>query len=244
MEAREVHMAIVPWGVIIDLRAEPRILRWPAVRNIDVAVKHAVDGGTPSIVSSLVTIRTEREAFSGRAYGAVGLETLMANFEAYAQEASRPVSLDLDGHEIFDDVEASPIVSELWNRAQELCSTGRGAAELSLPPGGYRRMAVSKTSPETLALLSRVLEGDMPGVADPRPLAAFVVALLGTRDLIPALVRLANRPHPLVAAAARAAALRLGVPLAKTGSLDEVSDFLSDDDRYALERFAAGAMAD
>lgn len=241
VEAREVHMAIVPWGVIIDLRAEPRILRWPAVRNIEVAVKHTLEGGTPSIVSSVVTVRTEREAFSGHAFGAVGLETLMANFEAYAQEASRPISADLDGFESFEDGETSPVVAELLKRAVELCSTGRGAAELSLPPGGYRVMAVSKTSPETLTLLARVLEGDMPGGADPRPLAALVVALLGAKDLVPTLVRLANRPHPMVAAVARASALRLGVPLAKAGSLDEMSEFLSDEDRYALERFAAGA---
>jgi len=219
VEAREVHMAIVPWGVIVDLRDEPRILHWPAVRNIEVSVKHTSQGGTPSIVSSVVTVRTEREAFSGYTHGAVGLETLMANIEAYAHEASRHVSIDLDGHEALGDGELAPVAEELLRHAYELCSTGRGAAELGLPPGGYRVTAISKSSPETLALLGRVLEGDVPGPADPRPLAALVVALLDAQALGPALVRLANRPHPLVAAVARASALRLGVPPAKAGSL-------------------------
>lgn len=242
VEAREVHMAIVPWGVLVDPSAEPRIFRWPAVRNIDVAVKHTIEGGTPSILSSVVTVRTEREAFSGHAHGAVGLETLMANIDAYAQEASRPVSLDLDGHETFEDEETRPVTSELLQRAKDLCTTNRGAVELGLPPGGYRKVTAANTSPETLALLGRVLEGDMPGAADPRPLGALVVALLEARELSPALVRLANRPHPLVAAVARASALRLGVPPAKVGSLDEVSEFLLDDDRRVLEEFVAPAL--
>lgn len=241
-EAREVHMAIVPWGVIVDPSVEPRILRWPAVRNIDVAVKHTLEGGTPSILSSVVTVRTEREAFSGHAHGAVGLETLMANIDAYAHEASRPVSLDLDGHETFEDEESTPVTPELLRRATDLCSTDRGAVELGLLPGGYRKVSAANMSPETLALLGRVLEGDMPGAADPRPLGALVVALLGARELTPALVRLANRPHPLVAAVARAAALRLGVPPAKVGSLDEVSEFLLEDDRRVLEEFVVPSV--
>lgn len=241
VEAREVHMAIVPWGVIVDISAEPRILHWPAVRNIEVAFKHRLEGGTPSIVSSVVTVRTEREAFSGHAHGAVGLETLMANVEAYAHEASRPISLDIDGHQTFDEGAGMPIMAELLRRASELCSTGRGAAELALPPGGYRVAAAAKTSPETVALLGRVLDGLVPGQADPRPLAALVAAFIDATELAPILVRLANRPHPLVAAVARAAALRLGVPPSKAGSLDELSEFLLDDDRYVLEQFAAGS---
>jgi hypothetical protein len=242
VEAREVHMAIVPWGVIVDLRADPRILRWPAVRHIDVAVKHTTEGGTPSIVSSVVTVRTEREAFSGHAYGAVGLETLMANVDAYAHEASRPVSLDLDGHETFEDEQSTPVTAELLRRAMDLCSTHRGAVELGLPPGGYRQIKAANMSPETLALLGRVLEGDMPGGADPRPLGALVAALLEARELSPALVRLANRPHPMVAAVARASALRMGVPPAKVGSLEEVSEFLLDEDRRVLEEFVGPSM--
>ncbi|MBK9264836.1 MAG: hypothetical protein IPM54_34270 [Polyangiaceae bacterium] len=240
VEAREVHMAIVPWGVIVDHGSEPRILRWPAVRKIEVAVKHTLQGGTPSIVSSVVTVRTEREAFSGYAYGAVGLETLMANVEAYAHEASRPLSSDLDGHEPLGDGEFAPIAAELVRRAHDLCSTNHGAAELALPPAGYRRTG-SSMGPETLGILGRSLDGDVPGVADPRPLAALVAALLDAKDLGLALVRLANRPNPVVAAVARAAALRLGVPPAKAGSVDELSEFLADEDRYVLGQFAAGA---
>jgi len=237
-EAREVQMAIVPWGVIVDLGGNPRILRWPAVRKIDVAVKHTLQGGTPSIVSSVVTVRTEREAFSGYSHGAVGLETLMANLHAYAHEASRPVGGDLDGLNSLGDAEFSPVAAQLEQQARHLCSTSRGAVELALPPGGYRSVAVSRTSPETLALLGRAIEGDVPGSADPRPLAALVAALLDAKELGPALVRLANRPHPLVAAVARAAALRLGIPPAKTGSVDELSEFLPDEDRFVLQRFA------
>ncbi len=238
--AREVHMAIVPWGVIVEPSAESRILRWPAVRKIEVQVKHTLDGGTPSILSSVVTVRTDREAFSGYAYGAVGLETLMANIDAYAFEASRPVSIDLDGFEPLGDGELSSVVPVLLRHAFEMCSTARGAADLGLPPGGYRAAALWTTSPETLWILSRALDSGEPSVADPRPLGSLVAALLGATDLVPALVRLANRPHPIVAAVARASALRLGAPASKAGSLDELEDFLSAEDLHLLGQFAAG----
>src|SRR4051812_11681643 len=48
---REVAMAIVPWGVLVEPDTELRVLRWPAIRRIGVEVSHAMHGGTPSIVS-------------------------------------------------------------------------------------------------------------------------------------------------------------------------------------------------
>ena len=65
--AREVSMAIVPWGVIVDPGAEARILRWSAIRKIDVEIKHTLRGGTPAIVSSVVTVQTEHDVLAGHA---------------------------------------------------------------------------------------------------------------------------------------------------------------------------------
>jgi len=235
--AIEVNMAIVPWGVVVDPGSSSRILRWPAIREIDVDVKHTLRGGTPAIVASVVTIRTDRDALSGHAPGAVGLEALSVNLAAYAEEASRPASTDLDGQEPLGDFEISPVFGDLLWHAEELCSTSRGAARLSLPSGGYRKASVQAAVPETLAVLSRSLVGDVPGAADPRPLAAIVAGLLGAEELVPHLVRLSGSPNPVVAAVARASAFRLGVLPSKVGSLEELGDFLFEEDLRAVSEF-------
>ncbi len=240
--AREVSMAIVPWGVLVDPGAEARILRWPAIRGIEVEVKHTLRGGTPAIVSSVVTVRTEHDALAGHAVGAVGLESLTVNLEAYADEASRPLATDLDGNELLGEDGLAPVVGLLLRHAQELCSTSRGAARLLLPSGGYRRASLQTSGPETVDVLGRALAGDVPGSADPRPVAALCAALLGAEGVTPRLVRLASSPHPVVAAVAGAAALRLGVAPAKVGSIEEVDEFLFDEDREIVARIVHGSI--
>lgn len=238
--AREVSMAIVPWGVVVDPGAEPRILRWPAIRTIDVDVRHTLRGGTPTIVSSVVTVRTEHDTLSGHAAGSVGLEALTVNLPAYADEAGRALSLDLDGLEPAEGGELSPIVGLLLQKAEELCRTSRGAAHLALLPGGYRRHSQGH-GPETLEVLRRALVGDVPGEADPRPLSALAAGLVGAFDLVPELVRLSGSPHPIVAAVARASALRLGAMPSRVGSLEELFEFLDEEDRRIVLGFARGA---
>jgi hypothetical protein len=159
---------------------------------------------------------------------------------AYAEEAARPVALDLEGLEEAGNGATEPVVGELFAHAGELCSTGRGAAQLGLPPGGYRSMATASAGPDTLALLRSILETSPKIGADARPLASIVAVLLGARDLVPQLLRLVSAPHPIVAAVAKAAAVRLGAPQSRAGAIAEVADFLFEEDRERLERWAAG----
>lgn len=242
--AREVTMAIVPWGVVLTPDTEPRVLRWSAIRKVSVDVTHTLRGGTPSAVQSLVTVETPREVFAGRAPGSVELEGLMANLEAYADEASRPVACDLDGNEPADDGATEPLAALLLRHATDLCASSRGAAALALPPGGYRTVATPTAAPETIAKLRAILADAPEGAADPRPLAALVAGLLGARDLVPDLLRLASSPHPVVAAVAKASAIRLGAPRNRAGSIDEVAAFLFDEDARAFAGWAEpGSLA-
>lgn len=238
--AREVTMAIVPWGVIIDPDAEPRVLRWAAIRSISVETAHTLRGGTPAVVASMVTVATGRELLAGRTSGAAGLERLIVNLEAYTEEAARPVSLDLEGFEAAGVTE--PVIGELLARAGELCTTGRGAARLTLPSGGYRSMATAAAGPETLALLRGILAPDAAETpSDARPLAAMIAVLLGARELVPDLLRLVSSPHPVVAAVAKAAAIRLGAPQSRAGAVDEVAAFLFEEDYQSVERWSEEA---
>jgi hypothetical protein len=237
LRARQTAMAIVPWGVIVDPDAETRVLRWPGVRRVSVHVKHAMRGGTPIAIDSVVAVDTGREVLSGRAVGAVGLEQLTVHLHAYADEAARPVALDLEGTEEAGDGATEPVIAQVLARAGDLCTSGSGAAQLGLPHGGYRSMAARAAGPDTLALLRSILEAN-PGRADVRPLASVLAVLLGARALVPQLLRLVSVPHPVVAAVARAAACRLGAPQSRAGAIDEVAAFLFDEDRERLERWA------
>ena len=239
--AREAAMAIVPWGVLVDPDTDLRILRWAAVHRVTVDVSHALRGGTPVTVASVVTVDTGRELLVGRATGAVGLEGLTVNLQAYASEAARPVAVDLEGHEAAADGATEPVMAELLAHASDLCSTGRGAAILGLPPGGYRSMASATAGPETLDLLRSILGSGPDLPADARPLASIVAVLLGARELVPDLLRLVSAPHPIVAAVARAAALRLGAPQSRAGTVDEVAAFLFAEDHERIAAWAAGA---
>jgi hypothetical protein len=196
----------VPWGVLVEPDAELRVLRWPAIRSIGVEVSHAMHGGTPSVVSSFVTVQTDRELLGGRTPGPAGLEGLTVNLDAYAEEAARPVAVDLGGFEHAGDGATEPVVGDLLRCAEDLCVTSQGAAELGLPPGSYRTIASPSAAPETVALLRRVLESGLDAAppADPRPLATIIAARLGAKDLVPELLRLVSSPHPVVAALAKA----------------------------------------
>jgi hypothetical protein len=234
--ARAATMAVVPWGVLVNPDTELRVLRWPAIRRVTVDVSHTLRGGTPAIVASVVTVDTGRERLAGRTWGPAGLEGLTVNLDAYAEEAARPVALDLEGLEEVASGATEPMMAELLARADDLCTSARGALLLGLPPGGYRTIAAHTAGPEARALLHGVLT-ELPSLADARPLAAILAAQLGARELVPDLLRLVSSPHPVVAAVARAAAVRLGAAQRRAGAVDEVAAFLFDEDRERLERW-------
>lgn len=243
-QSRQAPMIIVPWGVVVDPERDTRVLHWAAVRDVSVQEKHVLRGGTPRVISSHVTVRTERERLRGNIGGPAGLEGLSANLRRYADEAGRPIAGDLDGRTSVDDSGSEPVVEQLISRARALCSTGEGATRLRLPAGGYRDAGLTTAGPETAEALRGVLfsgtcSSSCVLAADPRPLAALVAAQLGATGLVPDLLRLMSSPHPVVAAVAKACALRLGATPNRAGTLDEVAQFLRDDDLVALRELAA-----
>lgn len=240
-KAREVPMAVVPWGVVLWPETETRVLRWPAVTKVDVLTVFSQRGGTPSIEHTRVTVATEREVFAARAAGAAGLERLVANLDAYRAEASRHLSSDLDGAVAIEHDGTEPVAGLLLRHASELGRSGRGAAQLRLPDGGYRRAGALAAGPETTAELRRIITSGHEPLHDPRPLACALAGALGAVELLPEITALVSSPHPLCAAFAMASSLRLGAPQSRAGSLDELAPFLFDDDSETLAAFASGA---
>jgi hypothetical protein len=232
------RMAIVPWGVLVETDESPRILRWAAVRRIEVetAARRARGLLGSAVLASRVAIETAHDRFVGEAIGVVTLERLVENLDAYATEQSSPIALDLEGLRGEDALEAhEPSCEALLDSARGWLESGGAATHLALPPAGYRRASTHAASPRTVDVLRAVLRDRTPKAADPRPFAAVVAAELRAIEVAPELVALTQCPHPLVAAVARQAARKLGVPKAKTGTLDEVAPFLWGGDEAFLD---------
>jgi hypothetical protein len=227
-----VAMAIVPWGVLVQQDFAPRVLRWAAVKTVQVEMVHGRDGGTPSTLWSVVTIETEHERLAGRTAGAVAIERLIAYVDAYAEEQAHPVALDLEGRRGAEGP-YEPVIEPLLSAARAaIAGAGPDATRLCLPPG-YRGSA-DAASPETTAVLHSILSDRAPRSPDPRAFAAMIAAELGAKLLAPCLVALVQSPHPVVAAVAKAAAHKLGVGASKVGAVSEVAPFLHDLDVEAL----------
>lgn len=231
-------MAIVPWGILLDAEAQPRVLRWAAVRSVRVEMTYARDQASDTTRFSVVTVETEHERFVARAAGAVPLDRLLVHLDAYARESAHAISLDLDGARAGDGP-TEPGCEPLLNAARGYVGSAPGSIRLGLEGGSYRRSAVVFAPPAALAELRRVLRDRTERPVDPRPFAAVVAAELGAHDLAEEVVALVQSPHPIVAAVAKAAASRLGVATARTGTLDEVAPFLLDEDRRALEAWSS-----
>lgn len=223
------RMAIVPWGVLVHREDAPRILRWAAVRHVEVAA---------SRLMSRVVIQTDHERFIGGARGGVGLERLVAHLDAYASEQATPIALDLDGAERALPA-WMPACEMLLAAAADYLETKGAFERLGLDPAGYRRIGAHAPSEHAVVLLRGILRDRTPKQADPRAFAAVLAAALHAEELVPELVALAQCPQPVVAAVARQAAKKLGASRQRAGTLEEVAPFLFDSDKTRLDAYVA-----
>ena len=234
-------MAIVPWGVIVRPDADDeRVLPWSGVRRSLVEHFHTKDvAGAPATVESYVTVETPRERLAGRAPGHVSLERLIAFLDAYQHESARPVAADLEGNPLASDLlDGQGVTLKLLEAAPTFLSSAAGRDTLSLEPMSYRDDDSRAPSLGAVRVLREVLRGT-PERADARPLAALLGAEIKAESLMPELLRLVTSVHPVVAACAKAAALRLGADPTRVGALEEVAPFLSEEDLSALSAWVS-----
>jgi hypothetical protein len=231
-------MAIVPWGVLVESEKAFRALRWPAIQSVHLQMVHGRDQGTPTTRFSLVTVNASRECFSGRAFGAVPLERLAVHLEAYAEESAHQVALDLVGEMAAEgptegDCECLLLAVRSW------LESAPATEMLDLPSAGYRGPGQRAASGRAVDVLGAVLRDRIAHPIDPRPFAAVVAAELHATELALDLVALVQSPHPILAAVAKIAACKVGVPTSRVGALDEVVPFLLGRDAEALAAWAA-----
>ncbi len=256
--ARGVRLGFTPWGVVVEaedaddqrrhVRGSPavwstpeRVLRWAGIERIHLEMVYGRDQHTPSTLFSNVTVDTPRERFAARAHGAVPLESVLVHMEAYAREQAHVVALDLDGTREGDGP-LEPDFEPLLSSALESIESAPSSQRLGLPAAGYRKISARVASNATIALLRSVLRDRSANRVDPRPLAAVIAGELGATELSDDLLALTSSPHPLLAAVARSAALRLGAHVTKAGAIDEVAPFLHPADVETITRWA-GSLA-
>ncbi len=238
--AGSVPFAIVPWGVLVDEPESPRALRWAAVQSLHVHTIYGRDAAaTPSTLWSLVTLRTEHELFAGRTRGAAPLERLLVHLEPYAREQSHPVSLDLEGTRASTAGLLEPEFERILAAALETIISAPSSHRLGLE--GTYRSGSRAAGIDTVSSLREILRDRIEHDLDRRPLASVIAAELGLHELGSDLVALVQSPHPIVAATAKAAAMRLGSSSARTGVIDEVAPFLAPEDIDALNAWIASA---
>lgn len=229
------RMAVVPWGVLVERDETPRILRWAAVKRIDVLP--ALGRRPFARPTSRVVVETTHDRFEGEAMGPAPLEKLVVHLEAYTLEQAVPIALGL-AHE--DDAAVAldqdePFFEPLLASARAFLRSADGSTLLDLPAAGYRRVSFASATPSAVEVLRAVLSRRRRSSADGRAFAAVLAAELGAHALRPELVALTQSPHPFVAAVAKQAARKLGVSRARTGTLDEVAPFLWEADRGRLD---------
>ncbi len=245
--AHGARLGFTPWGVLIEPETErfsreggdvgPRALRWAALSRVHVEATYGADAGTPSTRMSSVTVDALGERFVGRSPGAVPLDAVLIHLEAYAREQAHTIALDLDG-ERSGEGPFEPDFEPLLSAAQESLASAPVSQRLGLPTSGYRQTSTRAASGATIALLRGMLVSREAKAVDPRALCAVLATELGARELIPDLAALGQSPHPVLAAVARAVALRLGATLAKVGSVEEVAPFLLPRDLDAIESWS------
>ncbi len=230
MNAAPTSMAIVPWGVIIADDSAPRVLRWASAKHVEFDTVHGREDGVPTALYSVVRLRTDREQLCGMTAGAAPLERLVAYLHAYDDEQHHVLAADLEGEVVADPLE--PQVAHLLESARGHLATA--PSTLGLAEGGYRLRYARMGTPITVDRLRAILRDRTARSPDPRAFAAILAAELGLRDLTAELLSLVQSPHPVLAAVAKRAALLLGAPTTKAGSLDEVAPFLGEADLAAL----------
>jgi hypothetical protein len=241
--ARSIHdpISILPWGIIVRGPMSERVFRWGNVLAFEFEMAHDREGGVARTVSTSIQLALESGRIEAVCEGAAPVEHVGLHFRAYAEEQQHqlaltflPAGLSEPKSDGGNQAEARPTVSAVLCAGKQLLSDPKAAESLGVPFLGYRdaRVQLAQTSCEQF--LTKALESKVKQAIDPRGLALVLAAELRLTGLRAQVSALGQCPHPEIAAIARRAAILLGCSPVKVGSLEELDEFLSEQDRDAL----------
>lgn len=228
-----VPAAVVPWGLLVDPERRPEAVPWRKIRKISHRIISKSNRNDNYV--------TKRAMFlfdiGGRRIQCVADEgswvQILHQYDArLTLSSSRPPASDLSGTSVLDTA-GLPVSLALIRRAQALIASPEGRSTLGLEGGGYRTTSSGIAGDRTRQHLYQAF-WDAEAPYDPGPIAAILAAELQVKALLPHLLELILAPTPILAAAARACAVKLGASLMSAGSLDETRFFVPDADLEEL----------
>lgn len=230
-----VPVSLVPWGLVLEPDKAPAPLPWKEVQSIKYALvsrDRREDSDATKMAIVVFELRDGRRVQASAEEG----EWLVSVSELHgklAAAAKAPPAADLQGAARLE-TGGLPATLALLRRADAILDSAEGRASLGLEMGGYRTTLVRAAGEETRRVLHAAMWNGEAKI-DPGPLALILAAKLHATVLLPHVLELILSPSPLLAAIARAAAVRLGATLMSAGSLDETRLFTSAVDRAELE---------
>jgi hypothetical protein len=229
----ERGFAMVPWGLLVDGPQEVTAVRWSGVHDLDVRYRATRDG----TVRTRVAIDSVVGSLVGWASDAVDVGALAGNLDLVAAASSRPLATDLAGEEGARDGE--PFVERVLDAARKLVDL-EGDRVFGLAPASYREGHGPASEPSRIAGTLRALGEKALGSADPWGLIAAIAGELRLSAFSSNLGRLANAPHPGVAAIARAALARIkrGEEQEEGEEIDALTWFVQPDELSRLRAWA------
>jgi hypothetical protein len=229
----ERGFAMVPWGLLVDGPHEVTAVRWSGVHDLDVRYRATRDG----IVRTRVAIDSVVGSLVGWASDAVDVGALAGNLDLFAAASSRPLATDLGGEDGARDGE--PFVERVLDAARKLVDF-EGDRVFGLAPASYRDRHGPASDPARIAERLKTMGESAAGAADPWGLVAAIAGELRLSSFSSQLGRLANAPHPGVAAIARAAIARLkrGEDHEADDEIDALTWFVPPDELSRLRAWA------
>ncbi len=231
-----VPVAVVPWGIVIDPDKVPEPIPWSEIKALShriVTSNSRHDKHAPRRALFLFNLGDRRiQAVADEGPWVTAIHTFRPKL---AVSASRSFAPDLAGTSEIDR-QGLPLSLALVRRAQALLDSPEAGTLLGLEGGGYRTTS-SRIAGERTRQILHAAFWDSHSPHDPGPLAVILAGELRVTSLLPHLLELILAPSPLLAAVARAAAVRLGATLISAGSLDEIRDFLPEADIAELRNW-------
>lgn len=232
---RRAAFRIVPWGVITAVAHG-----WDEIDQIVHESLKQQDGtndrGWP-FIKSFVYVDIDGERFQGVCDLKPALSGLPGLLRTFAAESERPIALDLDGEEATDP-RTGVAFRRLLDAARRLRASPRGAELFDVRSSDYR--TTTRSLRDDGRAMLRGLMSRAPGAIDLAPFATVLAAELGEEGFEAELSILARSPCPLVAAIARAAAMRVGSGPSSFARRRELSAFLEAAEAHAIDAWARG----
>lgn len=220
-----IPISIVPWGLVLDPERRPEPIRWSKIKRLSHTIltkNRRDDEHAPRRAMFLFDLGTRR--IQCVADEGSWVQMVHAFRPRLAISSARPPASDLAGTSALETT-GLPLSLALIRRAQALIASAEGRAMLGLEGGSYRTTSSGIAGERTRQMLYQAF-WDAESHYDPGPIATILAAELQVKTLLPHLLELILAPTPILAAAARASAVKLGATLMSAGSLDEVRWFI------------------